>query len=541
MFTVSLSRLAAVTMAVLLIGGGVRTVLNRAANERNGAIDLSDRLFTAPAAAVPYELEKLRPIRQYAVGHLREHLNNSKLDAVQRLHAAYALADVDRGAQEFVLQAVPTAPAAECRNLIAALDLAKEMAVPAIAQKARQSADTSTKVRYAILALHLGDPQPARALLAVKGDPHERTTFIRDYAAWHGDLPVIAELLSASDDGAFRSGLCAALGTLDPSECGMAAEALLAIYAKAPDGGTHAAAGWALGQWGRPLPKIEPNSGPLAGHHWFVNGQGITMIEAAPGTFTMGTLGEPHFDDEGPAHKVALTRPFYLADREVTVEQFQRFVDDADYPDCEKPQDWEGPSKEYSPTQECPVQMVSWFDAILYCNWLSARENRQACYERTGQKQKIKDYFGKDEEYDVWRCNFAAKGYRLPTEAEWEFAARAGSSADYCFGVGTAALADYAWFVNNADTRTWPGGRKLPNAWGLFDMHGNVSEWCWDYDANYAVETRQDPTGPAVGSGRVLRGGAVTLGALACRSAFRDAHRPTFRSAGYGFRLCSGR
>jgi formylglycine-generating enzyme required for sulfatase activity len=236
-----------------------------------------------------------------------------------------------------------------------------------------------------------------------------------------------------------------------------------------------------------------------------------------------------------------LTRAFYLADREVTVEQFLRFVNDADYPDREKPRGWEGVFKPHAPTPDCPVQKVNWFDAVLYCNWLSAREGRQACYERTGEKQTIKDYEGKPEEYDVWRRDFEADGYRLPTEAEWEYASRATSSSDYCFGTGTTKLLDYAWFRNNADTRTWPGGLKLPNAWGLFDMHGNVREWCWDYEGRYGANAVSDPAGPSAGSRRVLRGGAVDDGASGCRCAHRFEHRPTYRSAGYGFRLCCGR
>lgn len=537
----TLSRSTTLAVVFLLIGGGVAAVQNQSASEQRRAIEVADKLLIAPAAAVPCVLENLQPIRHYANARLRDSMGNRRLEAVQRLHAAYALADSDEGARDFVLAAIPTAPAAECKNIITALEHAKKEAVAEVSRQWRKSTDTSSKVRYAIVALHLDDPEPARAQLAIKENPIERTAFIRAYAAWHGDLSVAARRLAASNDEAFRSGLCAALGTVDSTESGSAIDAIRKVYAEASDGGTHSAAGWALRQWGGNLPKIERSTAPVLDRHWFVNGKGIAMIEVPDGTFIMGTAGMPQFDDESPAHEVVLTRPYYLADREVTVEQFQRFVDDADYPASEKPRNWEGPSKDYSPTPDCPVQMVSWFDAILYCNWLSEREGRNKCYVRTGKKLMIKDYIGREEENDEWRCDFAADGYRLPTEAEWEFAARAGSSADYCFGAGTTTLADYDWFVNNADTRTWPGGRKLPNARGLFDMHGNVCEWCWDYEAAYSAEPIKDPHGPAMGKDRVLRGGAVTLGALACRSAYRGTHRPTFRSAGYGIRVCCGR
>jgi formylglycine-generating enzyme required for sulfatase activity len=152
----------------------------------------------------------------------------------------------------------------------------------------------------------------------------------------------------------------------------------------------------------------------------------------------------------------------------------------------------------------------------------------------------VRDYAGYPVEQDVWDCDFSADGYRLPTEAEWEYAARAVSSGSYCFGEGTSRLHDYAWMANNSDSRTWPGGLKLPNAWGLFDMHGNVLEWCWDFEAAYPSEAVSDPTGPAKRESRMLRGGAFGVGPLGCRSAFRYCHYPDYRSTGHGIRVCCG-
>ncbi len=272
------------------------------------------------------------------------------------------------------------------------------------------------------------------------------------------------------------------------------------------------------------------------------------MVEVAAGTFTMGTPGgATQGTNARSAQEVTLTKPFYLGDREVTVEQFQRFVDDADYAAVDKPEGWQAqslPWKQYSPTPDCPVVSANWFDAVLYCNWLSTREGRKACYERTGEKQKLKNYDNREAEYDVWRCDFAADGYRLPTEAEWEFASRAGSAGDFCFGSGTTRLLDYAWFVNNSDMHSWPGGGKLPNAWGLFDMHGNAWEWCWDWYGSYGDEPVSDPTGPVsqvAGSGRVLRGGASDVIAAGCRSAHRLAVLPMLRFTYRGFRVLCGR
>jgi formylglycine-generating enzyme required for sulfatase activity len=328
---------------------------------------------------------------------------------------------------------------------------------------------------------------------------------------------------------------------------------LAEIYIKVPDGGTHAAAGWALRQWQQELPTIAPTSWPLSNRHWFVNGQGMTMVEVAAGKFTMFTMnaaGEEPPDgakpahDAKPGHEVTFNQPFYLADREVTVEQFQRFIDEDDYPDAEKPQGWheefQRTNQSYPATLICPVTSVNWFDAVFYCNWLSTREGRRPCYERTGTKQNFKNYDNTEAEYDVWRCQFHADGYRLPTEAEWEFSSRAGSTADFCFGSGTTRLLDYAWFLNNADSHIHPGAGKLPNAWGLFDMHGNAWEWCWDWTGTYDAEAVAVSMGLGARWGRVLRGGAFVGHPSYCRSGSHYADNPVWRNWFSSFRVLCG-
>ena len=166
--------------------------------------------------------------------------------------------------------------------------------------------------------------------------------------------------------------------------------------------------------------------------------------------------------------------------------------------------------------------MVNWYDAVLFCNWLSRKEGRTACYERTGKKEKVK--LGNAEyERDVWRLVADATGYRLPTEAEWEYSCCAGTTTGYASGSDEEMLRKYA-VINTS--RTASCGSKLPNGWGLFDMHGNIREWCWDAYEKYDVKSPVvDPTGAARVPDRVIRGGSWVYTADGARASARYGYR----------------
>jgi formylglycine-generating enzyme len=181
------------------------------------------------------------------------------------------------------------------------------------------------------------------------------------------------------------------------------------------------------------------------------------------------------------------------------------------------------------------VDKVSWLDAIDYCNALSGKEGLTPFYRVQGETVEVPDWNG--------------TGYRLPTEAEWEYACRAGSTTRYSFGDDAAGLGAFAWYSGNSRTnvgkfqnvrQSHPVGQKRPNAWGLYDMHGNVEEWCWDgYEvADYSKKPpAADPLGPSQAASRVNRGGCWRLSPQSCRSAFRNGHAPGNRSPLLGFRV----
>jgi formylglycine-generating enzyme required for sulfatase activity len=231
---------------------------------------------------------------------------------------------------------------------------------------------------------------------------------------------------------------------------------------------------------------------------------GFEMVLIPSGRFPMGSeAGEP---DEAPVHEVHVDA-FWIDRCEVTQEQFARLAGgNANL--SRDPSHFKGPKR--------PVEMVSWPDAALWCNQRSRAEGLQPCYdEETGE------------------CHFEADGYRLPTEAEWEYACRAGSRTDYYFGSDPADLDRHAWYKSNASKTTRPVGQKQPNAWGLFDMLGNVAEWCNDVygEDYYRSSPVANPRGPAEGDRYVLRGGAWNCTAEKCRSGYRVGEDPGFQDA----------
>ena len=176
---------------------------------------------------------------------------------------------------------------------------------------------------------------------------------------------------------------------------------------------------------------------------------------------------------------------------------------------------------------------------MLFCNWLSRNDGLAPCYERTGTKEKTRNIQNQETEYDAWQLIMNGTGYRLPTEAEWEYACRAGTTTDFACGSDQELLRKYAVFQSGESA---PIGGKLPNGWGLFDMHGNLWEWCYDWYGAYGAGDVSDPADPseqpsAEASYRVLRGGYWSLVASLCQSAFRRGNPPVSRYVDCGFRV----
>jgi formylglycine-generating enzyme required for sulfatase activity/tRNA A-37 threonylcarbamoyl transferase component Bud32 len=253
----------------------------------------------------------------------------------------------------------------------------------------------------------------------------------------------------------------------------------------------------------------------------FANSLGIKFRLIPAGKFLMGSPeNEKGRNSNELQHEVILTKPYYVGVYPVTRGEFQTFADQSGYrtegeSDGKGAYRWTGSTWEqnskitwrtpgFEQSDDDPVVCVSWNDAQAYCKWL---------------------------------CDQLPGKYRLPTESEWEYVCRAGSTSAYCFGAEESRLGDYAWYVSNSGSKTHPVGEKRPNAWGLHDMHGNVWEWCSDWYGDSPGVTVTDPVGPKDGSFRVYRGGGWIIGAAFCRSSYRDGDGPSDRYDVLGFRL----
>jgi formylglycine-generating enzyme required for sulfatase activity len=461
-------------------------------------------------------------------------------------------------------------PTRENPQMIKWRTLLQEQASPSDRLAARD-ARARRQAEAAIQLLKSGDPEPVFRLLRHASDPSVRSYIVRDIAATGAWPNLLIQRLDIEPDASARRAIILSLGgftddQIPESRRTPLADRLLRMYREDADSGIHSAVDWLLRHSKQGLMERRMDwhqaealrtidralaSAPSKDRQWFVTREGQTFaVIRGPVKFVMGAPGdEPGRDkpDDEEPHLVRLPRSFAISTKEVTVGQFQRFLDAnpaikrmAQAAGSRDPTR-EGPilaKKAFD--DECPQVSMTWFEAAQYCNWLSAQEGipqSQWCYPPLEQ---IK------EGMELARDHLHRTGYRLPTEAEWEFACRAGSTTSRFFGASEALLAEYAWSTATTfDERPWPVGQLKPNDLGLFDMYGNVWEWCHDHAKKYpsapgdSVREDVEDTVLIVSAQqkRPRRGGSYTYGSKYMRSAHRGAYIPDERRDSVGFRV----
>jgi formylglycine-generating enzyme required for sulfatase activity len=408
--------------------------------------------------------------------------------------------------------------------------------------------DTLAKrqAQAAVALVQLGAPERVWPLLEHRPDPRLRSFLIHRFAPLQTDVQALLGRLAEEREVSRRRALVLSLGSY-PVEA-LPAELrptwltrLRQWYREEPDAGLHGAVEWLLRRWGeadavgrmeKELAKASPGLTPGENHHWHVNGQGQTLVVVPSGAeFWMGSPGAEagRLAANEPLHRVRVPRSFAIAAKEVTVEQFLRFQPEHRY------------VAKYSPRPDGPMINVTWYHAVAYCNWLSEQEGipkAEWCYlpNRAGRF---------DDGMRLAPGYLAKRGYRLPTEAEWEYACRAGAVTSRHYGSAEELLKEYAWYSKTTnDDGVRAGGLLKPNDLGLFDLYGNVFEWTqapalvyrWPggnrpkEDIEYNLDIKDNIN-------RLLRGGSFVDRALAVRSASRSSFRPSGGNVTVGFRV----
>ena len=421
----------------------------------------------------------------------------------------------------------------EYQPLLAALRNHKQLVVPdwksllslsppEEAESSERDAFWKKQANAAVCLLELGETESVWPLFKQRPNPSLRSFLIDRIARLGANHEPLATRVKHESDPASRYALILALGQFDLAHLSKQQRQSLIgqleiLYRADPELGVHSAAGWALRNWqDRVATDMDTklrNSSANNGRNWFVNSQGQTFaIVTGPVEFMMGDKTE----GTNP-RRVTLSHRFAVATHEVTVEQFQKYRSNHKY------------DAQNAPKSDCPVNMVSWYDAVAYCNWLSEQEGLQRCYE-PNDKGEYAEGMRLPADY------LERTGYRLPTDEEWEFVCRAGTTSTYGFGDPVELLASYGWYLSNAQAHSWSVGVKKPNALGLFDTHGNASEWC---NGLYSPQAGQADDAVKNSDRRLLRGGSFDdLTSDVCSAdRYFDDYLPSHKYDLVGFRL----
>jgi serine/threonine protein kinase/formylglycine-generating enzyme required for sulfatase activity/HEPN domain-containing protein len=525
-------------------------------------------LVEAPAVYLATWLEAFRPVREKLVVPLGGVFRDGKRRETERSLATDILADYAADQPNVLADLLMDADEKQFAVLYPKFKEQKERGLPLLTEEAdrKPSPDATEDVKEklakrqanaAAALLRLDRADKVWPLLKHSPDPRARSYLIHRLSLLGADPRAVVRRLDEEPEVSIRRALLLSLGEFGPDQASAADRdhllaRVLQQYQDDSDPGLHGAAEWLLRQWKEDKKLKEMNdqwardkqqtetridrikqelvhNQDKARPHWYVNGQGQTMVVIpGPVEFLMGSpIAEPGREGgpEGKAeqqHKKRIRHSFAMAAKAVTVEQFLRFRKDHEY------------RKEYLPTGDCPINDVTWYDAAAYCNWLSKQEGmreEQWCY-LPNDKNEYAEGMKLAPDY------LKRTGYRLPSEAEWEYACRAEAVTSRYYGETEILLSKYAWYTKvSLDSGILPVGRLKPNDLGLFDMLGNIMEWCQERKTAYTPgDDVEDETDVKINENRIIRGGSFSSLAGLVRSAYRGWVHPKVRHLYVGFR-----
>ncbi len=541
-------------------------------------------LVSTNAENQPLLRNHLRPIAEQLLPYLDPMFADPAGTENQRISAANAFADYAHGNLLKLSQLLTVANPEQYAILYPIVAAAKDSTVrESLLQLVRQtpSDDLATENRIAlgerragaaITLLRHGEREAIFDALRFSTDPEALAQFVarckrRDVTALElleclercaaARSSVTSAVRKADDRVLF--GLLLALGDYSLEQLPTASQAtliqrLINWYATDPSSGIHGATGWLLRRWNQDVEVTKVDQTPIpfdpsGQRDWYVqeirlkdspglpgsivpkrNSLYFTFIVFPAGEYTIGSPeDEPGREPDESLHQVKLTRPLAVCDQEVTWRNFDPIDEGRTH------LMWQ--TQFNRPLGETdPAFGVNWYEAIAYCGWLSAQsgiEEFDQCYEDPTNLPRDEAGYPKYEQLKL-----DGKGFRLLTEAEWEVVCRAGTVSAYSFGSDGSLLGDYGWFETNSGKWSHAVGQKRPNHRGLFDVHGNLMEWCHDRMGAYGDGSMtDDPLGAEQGLSRIRRGSSFYSSAVFCPSADRDFRYPSDFSNGLGFRL----
>jgi len=518
-----------------------------------------------PSELLPWR-NALRPVKDHLTDPLAAIFRNDNEEEQVRSFATDTLADYLSHDPDGLFDLLVDAEQKQFLFIFDKLDTHRERAVElgkaevgkSPASDASEDDKEALAIRQAnaaVMLLRLDAPNEVWPLLKRSPDPRARSYLIHWLSPRGGAATAIIARYAQETDVTIKRTLLLCLGEFDEiqlseNERAPLIETLQTLYRSEPDAGLHAAAEWLLRQWKQAeqiaaidteLQQTEEQLQAAQDNQrqWYINGQGQTFVILDAGEFQMGSPESEAGDQNGEVlHRRRIGRRFAIATKEVTKQQYFEF------------------NKRFSHTQlyrypepDCPIGGILWYEAAAYCNWLSEQEGipeDQWCYQPNDQGKYGRGMKAKENFLEL-------SGYRLPTESEWEFACRAGTATSYYYGQSETLLRQYAWYLSNSKEFGWPVASLKPNDFGLFDMHGNVYEWCYDAYQSYPIDglrkrggagseaVIEDVPGTEEVSdtvGRVLRGGSFANIAMHARSADRYSNYPGYRGiyGNHGFR-----
>ncbi len=514
---------------------------------------VAERLVTLEASELVAWRTALRPARLQLLVPLSVIYRRTGERQQSRIYAAETLADFAADRPDTLFDLLTDADESQFAVLFRAMQRhpdklialgAKLLSTPVASNADDEETDVVARRRASTaVALYLtGTVDSVFPLMQHSPDPRARSYLIHWLAARGGDPQPLLRQLDAEKDASIRCGLILAIGEFSEVQLPVTSRPpiigkLVELYVHDPDAGLHAASEWLLRKWDQ-QELIGEMTGKLMGllpqrlQQWYVDFQGRTFVVVKPGDFIMGSpLTEPDRVESEFPHQRLIVENFAIASHEVTREQFQAFTRTRIAPASDQQNLNSG---------DIP-QIVTWYEAAAYCNWLSERAgipSGQWCYLPNSN----------GEYSDGMRAKPMAgllRGYRLPTEAEWEYACRAGSQTSRSYGTSEELLAEYGWYQFKRNNQLRTVGLLKPNDFGLFDTLGNAYEWCHNQFQGYPrpparpdsrLEYAIDPSIVENNSRRVLRGGAFTEHPLKLRSAGRVSNIPDTRGGIEGFR-----